>query len=352
MAQRSIARDTDRQLAVGRTIDELVTTEIRFPNRRSSGMVKDLYDAALAEEGEPLSYAAGRSLQDVIDRGDTVIIATGAGKGKVNLPRGETDGPLGAVGVAAALARGFGVRPVITTEDHCIEPTIAALRAGGLNDISYEELQERYNAATVVPYPKEREEGIEAAQEFIEKYDPKAIIAVEKGGPNREGVYHSASGSSMDIGRAKIAPLFDLAADEGILTVGIGDNGNEIGFGKIEEAVRDIQPFGETCKCTCEGGITTRVATDHMIVANVSNWGAYGLEAMLALLSETSEAMHSPDEESQMLERNTLAGSNDGVYDMPLMRVDGTAEATNRGVVAMLQDIVEMGLSKPYDRGF
>lgn len=338
--------------AIGRSIDELVTTEVRLPGERSAGMVKALYAEANAREDTPLCLAAGRALVETIAPGDTVIIATGAGKGRTHLPRGETDGPLGAVALARALARGLGARPIITVEDHCIEPTIAALRAGGLNDLSFEELTERQNAAMVVEYPKDREAGARTAEEFFERYEPTAVIGIEKGSPNAAGVYHSANGADMEEGRAKIAPLFDRAAADGVLTVGIGDNGNEIGFGVIEDAVRKIQPFGAECGCPCGGGIAARVATDHLIVANVSNWGAHGLQAMLVILSDTPEAMHEPADVTRMLEQTVLAGSNDGAYDMPLLRVDGSSLTTQRGIVAILRDIVDLQLSEPYDRGF
>lgn len=352
MASTPTGDPPEWQVSLGRSIDELVTTEVRLPGERSSGMVKALYEAARATADHPLTLGAAQALVAAVDPGDTVILATGAGKGRTNLPRGETDGPLGTVGLAWALARGLGVRPIITVEDHCLDPTIAALRAGGLNDLSYDELLERQNAAMVVTFPKDREEADETAAEFLSRYEPTAVIGVEKGSPNAAGVYHSANGADMEEGRAKIAALFDQATNAGILTIGIGDNGNEIGFGVIEEAVREIQPFGAMCECPCEGGIAARVATDHLLVANVSNWGAHGLQAMLAILTETPAAMHGPDDIERMLEQNVLAGSNDGAYDMPVFRVDGSSLQTQRGIVSILEDIVDLALADPYDRGF
>jgi hypothetical protein len=57
-----------------------------------------------------------------------------------------------------------------------------------------------------------------------------------------------------------------------VVTIGIGDGGNEIGMGAIPwRVIRANIPNGATVAC--------RVATDYLIVAGISNWGAYGLAA-------------------------------------------------------------------------
>ena len=61
------------------------------------------------------------------------------------------------------------------------------------------------------------------------------------------------------------------------VTIGIGDGGNEIGMGKVPwDTIRRNIPNGGLVAC--------RVPTDHLIVAGVSNWGAYALAAGVALL--------------------------------------------------------------------
>lgn len=343
--------DEQHVRTIASSIDHLVTTETRMPGPLA-GYVKELYRGAHDIEGEPLSLAAARALRETVDEGDTVVIATGAGKGRVNLPNGETDGPLGAVGIARALTMALDARPILAAEDHCVDPLVATARAGGFNAIPVDELLERRRAVSVVPYTTDAGDADAEAERFLETYDPAALIAVEKGGPNAEGVYHSATGTDMSPGRAKIAPLFERANDAGVLTVSVGDNGNEIGFGIAEETVREAHPFGDTCRCPCGGGIACSVSTDHLVVANTSNWGAYGVEAMLALLTETPGALHAPDEEVRMLEQNVLHGSNDGLHDRPIPMVDGTSKRTQSGVVALLTDIVSNALVEDFDRAF
>jgi hypothetical protein len=58
----------------------------------------------------------------------------------------------------------------------------------------------------------------------------------------------------------------------GIVTIGIGDGGNELGMGKIPwNVIRRNIPRGGLVAC--------RVPVDHLIVCGISNWGAYGLAA-------------------------------------------------------------------------
>lgn len=334
--------ETERPTAIN--VDKLISVEMRSEGTVPSGVIHRLYDAAREEAGEPLTWGASRALVRAIDPGDAVLVATGSGTPPW-LPRGETDGPQGAVGLAHGLAIALGARPVLVTEERHVPPLRAAVHACGLNDVPFEQLLRRENAATVVSHPVDADADPEASEALFERVDPAAVVAVEKTGPNAEGVYHSLLGSAQNEGKAKMAPLFDLAADRGVLTVGVGDGGNEIGFGRIEDAVREIQPWGDACECPCEGGVATRVATDHLVVGGTSNWGAYGVQAMVAVLAETPEAMHSPDAEIRMLEHSVVAGSSDGIHARPVMMVDGTSAATQRGMVAMLNDVVENRLT-------
>ena len=104
-----------------------------------------------------------------------------------------------------------------------------------------------------------------------------------------------------------------------ITTIGIGDGGNEIGMGKIphETIVKNI-PNGDLIHC--------RVPTDHLIVAGVSNWGAYALAAgVYVLRNEKPPAnLFDPDYERKILEIMVEAGPLvDGVTGKQEATVDG-----------------------------
>jgi hypothetical protein len=338
----------------GTNVDKLVSVEMPLKGHhnpeKNYSVMEELYNASREHHGGPVSLAIAEALTETVEEGDTVLISTGTGS-PPNLPKGETDGPPGAVGLAHGLALGLGARPVLVTEDRRDEldrgPFKACAHACGLNVVSYEQLLDRKNATAFETFPEE--EG--AADDFLEKYDPAAVIATEKLGPNREGVTHSATGYTINEGG--IAPLFERAVDDpDILTVGIGDNGNEIGFGAIEDAVREYHPVGDECQCSCGGGIANRISTDYVFAAATSNWGCYGVEAMLALLTDTPEALHSAEDELRMLEHSVVEGCGDGVYGRPLVTVDGMTSETQHGILSMLNDIVSHGVADPYERGF
>jgi hypothetical protein len=110
-----------------------------------------------------------------------------------------------------------------------------------------------------------------------------------------------------------------LSQEERIRTVGIGDGGNEMGMGKLPwDTIRRNIPDGGLVAC--------RVPVDHLIVAGVSNWGAYAVAAGVLLLrgEKGDAALFDPDRERALLqvmvERGPLV---DGVTGRPTATVDG-----------------------------
>eukprot|EP00794_Sanderia_malayensis_P020587 gene20587-22618_t len=102
------------------------------------------------------------------------------------------------------------------------------------------------------------------------------LVSIERPGRSATGTYHTMS--KIDITNAcdPIDELFIAAAGhEEIVTIGIGDGGNEIGMGKVYEKTVEHVKFGAE--------IATVVAVDHLITAGVSNWGGYALTRAILL---------------------------------------------------------------------
>jgi hypothetical protein len=92
---------------------------------------------------------------------------------------------------------------------------------------------------------------------------------------------HSMRGRDITSSMSPAHLLFEVARRRTppLTTIGIGDGGNEIGMGKIPwRIIRGNIPQG--------GLIACRVPVDRLIVAGISNWGAYGLAAGTLLVCE------------------------------------------------------------------
>lgn len=327
---------------IGENIDKLVSIEMRG-QRPDQGLIDLLYRGAREKLGAPLTMAAAESLVETVSSGDTVIIATGAGRAPF-LPKGETDGPLGAAAIARILRYGLGAIPVVVCEADFVDNIAATCVAAGLAVHRYENARVVPFSCTVQPFPHD-ETAREVAQQMMSALEPKALIAVEKLGPNVAGVAHSSIGKEAAEDRARVEHLFQMAQEKDILTIGIGDNGNEIGFGLIEDTVREHKQYGDVCQCPCGKGVACAITTDFLIVAGTSNWGSYGLEACLAAVLDKVELIHDIEAEKRMLEACVRAGGVDASTGKQDLTVDGTPAAVQLAMVELMRSVVSKGLS-------
>ncbi len=134
-------------------------------------------------------------------------------------------------------------------------------------------------------------------------------MTLEKCSPNTRGVHHTGRGTNMSGTTAKVDVLVRQARERGILTIGVGDLGNEIGFGNIRETVERYIPL--VCRCGCGGSGAAATETDYLVVASSSNRGGYGVEAALAALLGDVSLVHSGEMDKQMI----LAARDHGAID-------------------------------------
>lgn len=199
----------------------------------------------------------------------------------------ETDGPPGAYFLAKALEK-IGFQVVIITDKYC---------NNFFRDCTIEYLD-------IISDKK-------SYLKILKKYNPRALISIERCGRNILGNYENMRGEDILPYTAKIDQMFDLADRKCVMTIGIGDGGNEIGMGnfaKVIESELSLNPC--------------RVKVDYPIIATVSNWGAYGLISYIGnicgviLLPEYKEVEHFFDE-------IVAIGSIDGVTKQHSKSVDG-----------------------------
>src|SRR5262249_28316887 len=133
--------------------------------------------------------------------------------------------------------------------------------------------------------------------------------------------------------------LFLALQDRGIPTVAVGDNGNELGLGRLADAVRREIPHGHRCGCPCDGGTAAAVGADAVVTAATSDWGGYGLAAMVAFLADRPDALVPSGVRGRLLWTGIDSGIIDGSgYSVP--DVDGVRPEYNRRLIDTLHDVL------------
>jgi len=318
--------------AIAWNVDRLINLDIS-----GYGVIGELYRAACDHYGGPLTLKAAERLRAELTPGTHFIVTCGWLMPGF-YPYGETDGPVGAATLGRALALGLGARMLVVTEAEMAPIVTATCRAAGLNVMTEASLAAAPRPphpgnpyCVVLPFPIGEAEGRQEALRIFERYTPKAVLAIEKNGPNAEGRYCMVDGSDNSDCVIKAGLLFEEAARRGIFTVGIGDRGNEIGFGAIAGVPRRLLPHGPAA--------TDATVVDLLITAAVSNWGASGIAAVLAVLLARPELMHDTATESRMLEACIAAGGVDGFSCRPIPVTDGMPAEAHVAVAALLNTL-------------
>lgn len=234
-----------------------------------------------------------------LERG-TVLLTTGFYvKGHA-----ETDGPLGTMMAARALER-LGFHSVIVTDKYC------------RNFFEPEGLSVEYVRTDA---------GEEVYAELLDRYKPSALISIERCGHNVQNDYANMRGISIAAETAKTDLLFELAQKSKIPTFGVGDGGNEIGMGNVKDVISEKLSL-----------VPCAVRVDHLIIATVSNWGAYALVAYLQEMTGEDLLLEYKDIRGY-LERIVALGSVDGTNGKCIPTVDGFPLEVEREILDALHE--------------
>ena len=232
--------------ALAARLDQLMNLDIVC-----RGAIEPLYEPAARRLEGPMVWEAAKSLVQRVMPGDAVFIATGwVDQPLVDPGHGETDGPPGAVTLARALRMTCKARPIILTDACLVEATARLARAAGLQRVEPEHLQysiemNKLLTVSILPFPEDWGEAQKEANRLFRELSPAACIAIERGGMNEQGIIHNMAGKDTSATQAKMDAIFRQAREVGVLTMGIGDGGNEIGMANIADCIRDSIPFGE-----------------------------------------------------------------------------------------------------------
>lgn len=286
-----------------------------------------LFDAAVLKAGGSPCEVALHSIKASLSKGRKAIIATGFTV--ILAHRGETDGPPGSAVLAKHLEEA-GVGGLILTDEWNLEIVKSVLEAAEVTAFK----PASYTAAT--------DHAKAEADRLLEEVQPSVMFAIERPGWNRYHVYHNMAGEDISKVCAPIDVIFNRATRRGILTVGIGDGGNEIGMGNLRRTVRRFIPYGQTCKCPCKGGIASSTKTSHVLVGGVSNWVAYAFAAGIAV-SSGRPFHHDGEMERRLLHAAVQAGAIDSSTAAPRPWVDGIPLEVNMKLADMMYLLAKHG---------
>lgn len=327
----------------GERVDALVSTDV--PSRN---VIHILYRLAREKSDGPLCMAAARLLLERVSAGGVVLIATGwPDRPHVSPDIAETDGPPGAAALARALHRGLGATPFVLVEEQLVPGMKAVLQAAGFRVLPPEEAiassssSAPIHAGSVLGFPTGADEAKKEAGRVIDSYRPQAMIAIEKGGMNEKGRIHTSRGADTTGAMAKVDFLVLEASRRGVATVGIGDGGNEIGMGVIADGIKRHIRYGDRCNCGCGGGVAPSTVTDVLVTSAISNWGAYGVAACLAILLGRPEVFHDAEVEIRILDEASRSSFIDGITGFVEPGADGVPARVHAAFVTLLMETVK-----------
>tara|TARA_B110000208_G_C11712297_1_gene409746 strand:+ start:442 stop:1296 length:855 start_codon:yes stop_codon:yes gene_type:complete len=213
----------------------------------------------------------------------------------------ETDGPVGSIALYESL-EALGANPIIV----CGKPISAALSS-----------KYRVHEIQVGDHDQKEQEALDA----LEQYQPEAIVSIERPGQAADGGYYNMRGESISPRTACFDTFLNLSQCP---TIAVGDGGNEIGMGNVSEALKDLNIV--PCITTC----------DELIVADVSNWGAYGIISFLSIWNERD--LLKEINPLNILKYISALGSVDGVTRINQLTEDGLAVTEGESVLLELRE--------------
>lgn len=227
----------------------------------------------------------------------------------------ETDGPPGTFFLAKTLKK-LEFSPVILTDSFCKD------------FFTDEEIPVVY-----------LEKGFDR-EKILSEYEPVALISIERCGENINGDYANMRGVSIAEYTADIDKLFEFALEKGIYTIGIGDGGNEIGMGNLKDVIS-----AELSLVPCKTEVSD------LIIATVSNWGAYAIAAELSVL-EKKNIFATYDEIYGYIEYIVSKGSVDGVKKAHTPTVDGYEKQIEKEIIDSINQYINENIQQSHTQTY
>ena len=218
----------------------------------------------------------------------------------------ETDGPLGTYFLAQALNK-LGYTSIIVSDEYC-KDFFKEINTIYLN---HEMCEMSY------------------IENLLTKYNPLCHIAIERCGKNKHNTYINSRGEDI----SKFTPAIDLLFEKGSQnrpSFAIGDGGNEVGMGNFKDFIKNdlkVEP--------------SIVEADFLIIASVSNWGAYALIAYLEKIQDL-ELLPEYENVNEYLKYILRLGAVDGMTRKNEHSVDGKEWQLEKQILKELKNFTHI----------
>jgi len=240
-----------------------------------------------------------RAAQLLLRARGTVLIGTGFPVAGTY----ETDGPVGAIALYSALET-LGAEPVLI----CGAPLADAIAS----DFRVHKISVGEPAVS----------KLEAAK-TLQHYQPSLVISIERPGMAADGQYYNMRGENISSACASFDYFLSTASCP---TIAIGDGGNEIGMGNIASTIEQLDIIPSATRC------------DELLIADVSNWAAHGLIAMLSALRQRDMLLGWDN--LATLQYLSARGSVDGVTRENSLTEDGLSSDISE---KLIEDLRKLG---------
>lgn len=235
--------------------------------------------------------------------GSAVLIGTGFPV----LNTFETDGPVGAIALYQC-AEKLGLKPRIV----CGNPLFSVL-------------SQQYQC-----YPLEvnqYQQLSHIAEQALAKLKPALVLAIERPGFNAQGRYANMRGEDIS---PRCASFDHFLHQARCPTLAIGDGGNEIGMGNLAGVLGSLNIIPSVTEC------------DELVIADVSNWAAWGIIAMLSVLRGENLLNNNLLDILRFLVKH---GCIDGVTREATLTEDGLPYQAGESLITRLHQLVQAQLT-------
>jgi len=246
----------------------------------------------------------GRAAQLIGQCTGTVLIGTGFPV----VDTFETDGPVGAIALYDVIKH-LGATPVLV----CGDPLASAIS----NDYRVHRLA--INALN---------NRVKEARDGLALLQPELVISIERPGLSGDNGYFNMRGEDIS---PRCASFDEFLNQAQCPTIAIGDGGNEIGMGNIQSAIEGLDIVASATCC------------DELLIADVSNWAAHGLIALLSAAKK--QDLFALVNTSKTLQYISERGSLDGVTRKNTLTEDSLPVSAGDELVAKLRHLTGFELS-------